>query len=270
MTKLGEKEYINLLACGELPNELLGHTQFFESFVQKYDELSYGDKYDISVAHSPSTVSITKCGEYPEETDGRYLGAKDVVQVRFRIDEIDEHRYLRIDRERSIVRSYPNKGNKVENTLDVEVYEGTDLLGRAHLGVIPNKEFKQEVKPFVGFDKPEITTGHVLSGLCPNGIEYVVKGDYTCSVAGRKSVEDGLVERSTVSRKDGRITGKTTTAAVNVETPNTIDNAADFVVYDKDMNMRMVVPQFKNPTEAKKHYMERYAEAIKGGKQLVK
>lgn len=35
MTKLGEKAYIDLLASGELPNQLLGHSQFFESFCTK-------------------------------------------------------------------------------------------------------------------------------------------------------------------------------------------------------------------------------------------
>ena len=270
MTKLGEKAYIDLLASGELPNQLLGHSQFFESFVQKYDELSYGDKYDLTVAHSSSTVSLTRRGECPEETDGVYRGAKDVTQVRFRVEEQEGHEYLRVDRERSLVHTYPGKGQKLTNSLDVEVYEGTNLLGRALLEIKPNKMFKEDVKPHVGFEKPELTTGHILSGLCPKGIEYAVKGDYTCSVAGRESYESGLVERSTVSRTDGRITGKTTTAAVNVETPNTIDNAADFVVYDKDMNMRMLNPDFKNPTDAKKYYMERYAEAIKGGNKLAK
>ena len=270
MTKLGENEYIKLLASGKLPNELLGHAQFFESFVQKYDELSYGEQYDISVAHSSSSVSLTRCGESPEETDGIYVGAKDVTQVRFRVEEQDGHNYLRVDRERSLVHNYPGKGKKLTNTLDVEVYEGTDLLGRALLDIKPNKTFKDEIVPHVAFEQPELTTGHILSGVCPDGIEYKVKGDYTCSVAGRRSAEEGLVEKSTVSRKDGRITGKTTTAAVNVDTPNTIDNAADFVVYDKDMNMRMLNPQFKNPTDAKKYYMERYEEALKGGKKLVK
>ena len=270
MTKLGEKAYIDLLATGELPNELLGHAQFFESFVEKYDGLSYGDKYDLTVEHSPSTVTLTRRGECPEETDGIYVGASDVTQVRFRVEEQEGHNYLRVDRERSLVHNYPGKGKKLVNALDVEVYEGTDLLGRALLEVKPNKMVKDDVKPHVAFDKPEITTGHVLSGLCPDGIEYVVKGDYTCSVAGRKSAADGLVEKSTVSRTDGRMTGKTTTAAVNLETPNTIDNAADFVVYDKDMNMRMLNPEFKNPTDAKKYYMDRYAEAIKGRKKLAK
>ena len=36
------------------------------------------------------------------------------------------------------------------------------------------------------------------------------------------------------------------------------------------MNMRMLNPEFKNPTDAKKYYMDRYAEAIKGGKKLAK
>lgn len=270
MSKVGENEYIKLLSSGEIANELLGHPQFFESFIQKYEELSYGDQYDINVAHGPGSVSLTKCGEYPEETDGRYVGAKDIVQVRFRIEEIDGHRYLRVDRETSKVCTFPDKGDKLSNSLDVEVYEGTALLGRAFFGDLAGKDYKKDLKPYVGFKKPEISTGHILSGMCPTGIEYIVKGDYSCSVFGRSSADSGLVEKSTVSRFGGRFKGKTTTAAVNVETPNTIDNAADFVVYDKDMNMRLLNPQFKNPTEAKKYYMERYEEFVKGGKKLVK
>lgn len=270
MTKLGEKAYIDLLATGKLPNELLGHAQFFESFVEKYDGLSYGDKYDLTVAHSPSTVTLTRRGECPEETDGVYRGASDVTQVRFRVEEQEGRNFLRVDRERSLVHNYPGKGKKVSNSLDVEVYEGTALLGRALFVVSPNKMYKDDVKPHIAFEKPEITTGHILSGMCPDGIEYQVKGDYTCSVAGRESYESGLVEKSTVSRKDGRITGKATSAIVDLENPNTIDNAADFVLYDKDMNMRVLNPEFKTPTEAKKFYTERYAEAIKEGKKLAK
>ena len=98
--------------------------------------------------------------------------------------------------------------------------------------------------------------------MIPEGIEYIVAGDYSCHVAGRTSYESGLVEKSTVSRRGGKYTGKSSTAAVNLENPMTIDNSADFVVYDRGMHMIRLNENFKTPTEAKEYFMQRYAESI--------
>lgn len=270
MSQRAEFEYAKLLDDNVVDQELVNHPQFYQSFMRKYDDLSVDGRDAVEVSVGKDYIALAKRSDYPQATNGIYVGYKDVTSVTFTIEELHEHKYFRVDRECSSVYTFPKKGDSLSNSLDTEIYEENALLGRAYFGDLAGDTYGHNLTPFLGFRKPNLTAGYILQGMIPQGINYLVAGDYACHVAGRSSYEQGLVQKSSQSRRSGVYDGSFSVAAVNLENTMTIDNAADIVIYDKDMNMIRFNTYFKTPQEAKEATQERYEKAIGKSKSKVK
>ena len=262
MSQRAEFEYVKLLDDNIVSQELVNHPQFYQSFMRKYDDLSVDGRDAVKVSVGRDYITLAKSSNFPEATNGVYVGYKDVTSVTFTLEELREHKYFRVDRECSTVYTFPNKGDSLSNYLETEIYEDNVMLGRAYFGDLAGENYGYNLTPYLGFRKPNLTTGHILQGLIPDGVNRLISGDYSCHVAGRFSYEDGLVQKSSASRKGGVYDAIFSVAAVNLENPMTIDNSADIVIYDKNQNMIRLNTYFKTPQEAKNAAQARYEEAI--------
>lgn len=269
MSQLAELEYSKLLDNENVNQELVNQPQFYKSFIRKFDELSFDGKLQVEINVGTDSITLFGRREFPNATNGLFVGYKDVTGVKFSLENLHEHKYFRVDRECSSVYMFPNRGDKLSNTLNSEVYEDNVLLGRVSFGDdMTGKNFVQKATPYLGFRKPDLSAGYVLQGMIPEGMDYLVSGDYYCHVEGRTSYEQGLVRKSNRSRKDGEYELTSSLAAVNLENTLTIDNSTDVIVYD---NMGQVVRNntcYNSPKEAIEAIQAQYKEAIGKGKTM--
>lgn len=270
MSKKAEFEYAKLLDNNIVSQELISHPQFYQSFMRKFDDLSIDGTYDVEVSVGKDYVALSKSSNYPEATNGVFVGYRDVTSVTFGIEEFHDHKYFRVERDCSSVHTIPQVGDSLGNSSEVEIYEENALLGRSHFGNYDNKPSGKR-DPYLGFTKPRLSVGYILNGMVPTTLSHDIPGDYVCHIAGRPSYESGLVRKASASRTSGRFDGSHAVAAVNLENPMTIDNAADIVVYDKDNNILRYNTYFSSPSEAQEATQAKYASAIRGDvKRLAK
>ena len=262
MSKKAEEQYARLLEDGMISDRLLEHPQFYRSFVRKFDEISVDGKYALDCRITEHKLSLERRGYYPSDTNGIYYGVKDITRITFEAKEFHGKPYLWIEREHSSVHSFPERGEQITNSSEIEVYEENVLLGRASFSDLPGDQYDHNLTPYLGFKKPGFNIGFILQGMIPLDISHTLVRDYVCHVAGRASYESGIVEKSTVSRRGGKYTGKSSVAAVNLENPMTIHNSADFVVYDEGMNVTYLNKSFKTPKQAREYFANIYLEAM--------
>ncbi len=268
MSIQAEANYARLLEEKKVSHELVEHPQFYRSFVKKFDEMSVDGKYTLNVHISGDRLTLVRYSDYPNATNGYYDGYKDVTGTTFSLEHQWDKTYFRVERDCSSVYTIPKKGDALTNSSEVEIYEDNALLGRSYFADLAGNNVGGHITPALGFRKPHLTAGFILQGMIPQEISHLVAGDYVCNVAGRVNYEQGLVQKASVSRTNGKYKGGFSVAAVNLENTMTIDNAADIVIYDKDMNMIRFNTYFASPQEAKEASQLRYEEAI-GKKKAV-
>jgi hypothetical protein len=268
MSKQAEFEYAKILENNIVSQELVGHPQFYQSFMRKYDDLSVDGRDKVEVSIGRDYIALSKRSNYPDATNGIFVSYKDVTSVTFGLEDFHDHKYFRVERDCSSVHTFPNRGDSLGNSSEIELYEDNVLLGRSHFGNYDSKPYGKR-EPYLGFTKPKLSAGYILNGMLPTTLSHDIPGNYVCHIAGRYSYEDGLVKKASACRTDGRYDGSYSVAAVNLENPMTIDNAADIVIYDKDNNMVRYNTYYNSPKEAQEATQLRYSEAIGKGKKIA-
>ena len=268
MSKQAEFEYAKLLENNIVNQELVSHPQFYQSFMRKFDDLSVDGRDKVEVSVGKDYIALSKRSNYPDATNGIFVGYKDVTSVSFTLEDFHEHKYFRVERDCSSVHTFPKKGDSLGNSSEIELYEDNVLLGRSLFGNYESKPYCKR-EPYLGFTKPILSAGYILNGMLPTTLSHDIPGNYVCHIAGRYSYEDGLVKKASASRTDGKFDGNYSVAAVNLENPMTIDNAADIVIYDKDNNMVRYNTYYSSPKEAQESAQLRYSEAIGVSKKVA-
>lgn len=268
MSQLAELEYSKLLNSEGVNQELVNQHQFYKNFIRRFDELSLDGKEPVEINVGMDSITLFGRRDFPNATNGIFVGYKDVVGIKFSLENLHDHNYFRIDRECSYVYTFPNRGDQLNNSVHSEIYEDDVELGNASFFDLAGKNFGQNLKPYLGFKKPDFSAGYVLNGMIPSGMDYLVSGDYDCHVEGRNSYEQGLVKTSKISRKNGEYELRSTLASISLEKPWTLNNTTDQIVYDNMGNVVSFNTYYNSPEEAIEAIQVQYEEAIGKGKTM--
>ncbi len=268
MGKYAELEYTKLLENESIDRELLEHPQFYESFLREYENASLGEKYPVEIKVSNNSIALLRRGNYPDATNGIFYGVKDINCYKFSLERKRDKVYLRIEHDSSTVHTFPQKGDNISNSREVQIYEDNVLLGRAYFYNGGNY-YQANITPYLGFTVPEeMSVGYILTGSIPNSMSNRIAGDYDYQVSGRYGYEDGIVKGGRQSRFDNKYDTKYYRSSINLENPFTIDNANRFAILDSMGRTIELHPEFETLSDAEKYFQERYLEAIGKGKTL--
>lgn len=267
MGKYAELEYAKLLENNTIERELIEHPQFYNSFMREYENASLGEKYPVEIRVSNNSIALLRRGNYPDATNGIFYGVKDINCYKLGLERKRDKVYLRIEHDSSTVHTFPQKGDTIANSRDVQIFEDNVLLGRAYFYNGGNY-YQPNITPYLGFTVPDdMSVGYILSGTIPTSMSRIA-GDYDYQVSGRYGYEDGIVKSGRQSRFDGKYETQFYRSSVNLENPFTIDNAIRFVTLDNMGHTVQLHSEFETITEAEKYFQERYLEAIGKGKSL--
>lgn len=266
MTNNAELEYAKLLESEKVNKALIEHPQFYRSFIREYENATLDGKYPVDINIGTDSITMSRRGNYPDATNGIYYGVKDINSYKFSLETLHDRVFLRIEHDNSTVYTFPQKGDSLSTSRDVQIFEDNALLGRAYF-YNGSDYYGHGQIPYLGFTVPEgMSVGYILDATLPDF--YRIAGNYDYQVSGRTSYESGIIDRS---RQTGRANQHTTTrakASVNLENTFSIDNASDYVTFDSKGQVVSLNSNFSTVDEASRYFQERYSEAIGKGKLL--
>ena len=81
------------------------------------------EKYPVEIRVSNNSIALLRRGNYPDATNGIFYGVKDINCYKLGLERKRDKVYLRIEHDSSTVHTFPQKGDTIANSRDVQIFE---------------------------------------------------------------------------------------------------------------------------------------------------